>query len=151
MHLNWVLAIEDNPSDAILLQYALEGAISPLQLKCVKDGEEAINLLSDLTADHKPLPDVILVDLNLPRLDGYEVLSRLRANDDYRHVALLVLTSSGSAAERQRALSQGADGFFTKPFDLDAYRCLPRIIGETCQARDQRLQSAAAAALHGSP
>lgn len=136
----WILVIEDNPSDFMLLQMSV-GPDTLSRLRHLPDGEQALTLLHELAgAGSASLPDVIILDLNLPRVDGHQVIQEVRSEKALNEIAILVLTSSSSPVERRRALSEGADLYWTKPIDLEAYNSLPNMIEETRQNRDLRIQ-----------
>lgn len=138
----WLLVVEDNPGDLVLLQMAV-GPAALEQLRHLPDGEQALALLHELAlGDPRLLPDVIILDLNLPRIDGHQVMERMRSEKALRGIGILVLTSSGSPVERRRALAEGADVYCTKPIDLEAYLGLPAVIEETRQNRDRRIRHA---------
>lgn len=136
----WILAVEDNPSDMALLRLALGESQESSWLRTVRNGEDAVRLLTSLAADRDSLPDVVLLDLNLPRMDGYQVLNELRSNDAYRDVTVLILTTSDSEMDRRRALKGGADGFFSKPFDLATYEQLPTVIQHARERRKEHIR-----------
>jgi CheY-like chemotaxis protein len=136
-----ILAIEDSPTDLLLLQLAFERSGRGHRLQHLPDGEQALLLLDQLTGNHPDeFPDVIVLDLNLPRVDGFELLARLRSTEALRAIAVMVLTSSGSEAERCRALSEGADVYCTKPLSLEEYLRLPDVIEEARKNRNRRIQ-----------
>lgn len=136
-----ILAIEDSPSDLLLLQLAIERSGWGRRLQHLPDGEQALLLLDQLAeADPDAFPDVIVLDLNLPRVDGYQLLARLRSQEALKEIAVMVLTSSGSEAERRRALREGADVYCTKPSNLEEYMRLPEVIEEARKNRNRRIQ-----------
>jgi len=135
-----ILAVEDNASDLILLRLALEHYAPPERFQSVTDGEQAMRLLSQLAAAGS-LPDTVVLDLHLPRVDGYTVLTQIRSNSLFNSVAVLVYTSSDSDVDRKLALDRGADAYFSKPCDLAAYRRLPGAIEEARQHRSERLSA----------
>ena len=115
--------VEDNPDHAVLVQVALQRIDAGIRVRICTDGREAVDLLSgvppyDDRAAH-PLPDLVLVDLIMPRLDGFGVLDWVRQQPDLKRLPVVVLTSSISPLDEARALRLGAAGFFTKPATLD--------------------------------
>jgi CheY-like chemotaxis protein len=136
-----ILAIEDSPSDFLLFQLAIERSGRDCRLQHLPDGEQALLLLDQLSETNTDaFPDVIVLDLNLPRVDGYQLLARLRSNETLREIAVIVLTSSGSEVERRRALREGADVYCTKPSNLEEYLRLPEVIEEARISRNRRIQ-----------
>ena len=138
----WILVVEDSETDTILLKLALGNCAAKGQLKCLADGEQAITTLSRLaTANPEELPDTIVLDLNLPRIDGYTILAHIRSNSSLQGIAVFVYTSSESEVDRRRVLAGGADGFCTKPNDLAGYRRLPEAIQQARGRRADRLNA----------
>jgi CheY-like chemotaxis protein len=85
------------------------------------------------------LPELIVIDLNVPRIDGHELLAHLRAHDAFEEIPVLVVTSSQADADRKRALAGGADGYFVKPMDISSYERLPDAMEGARRARVTRL------------
>jgi two-component system, chemotaxis family, response regulator Rcp1 len=137
---SWILVIEDSDTDMYLLQRAVDAAPTARQIRRVRNGEQAIELLLQI-ADGGPesLPELVVIDLNLPRIDGHEVLAHLRAHAAFKEIPVLVVTSSSSEADRKRALAGGADGYFVKPMDIFSYDRLPNAMEGARRARLTRL------------
>ena len=113
-----VLLVEDSPTDVLLLETSIELGQLPLQLRLAEDGMEALQQLEqDLTEGN--LPELILLDLNMPRMNGFEVLEALKEREDYQNLRVVVLTTSAASVDRERALELGALAFVTKPFEFD--------------------------------
>jgi DNA-binding response OmpR family regulator len=112
-----ILLVEDNAGDAQLMRIAFAEALPDARLSVVSDGETAVRTLLD---DGGTPPDLVLLDLNLPRLSGHEVLARVRAADDpaVRRLPVVVLSSSRAAADVQRSYELGAS-YIAKPADMD--------------------------------
>ena len=115
--------MEDNPDHALLVQLAAERLDASLEVRVCSDGREAVDLLSgvppfDDRAEH-PLPDLVLLDLIMPRLDGFGVLTWVRQQPALKNLPVVVLTSSISPLDEARAVRLGASGFYTKPADLE--------------------------------
>lgn len=135
-HKSRILLAEDNDGDVFLVRRALEKRGLPHELMLAHNGEEAMVWL-DSHAGKKNgagAPDLILLDLNLPRVDGGQLLSHIRKTDSFSHTPVIVLTSSDSPKDRQMALELGANLYFRKPTDLASFMDLGRIIEETLQA-----------------
>lgn len=113
-----MLYVEDDEDDVFFLQHALAKTQMPHNVITVEDGERAIDYLSanGKYADCKryPEPDVILLDLALPRLHGIEVLEWVRTREQFNEVPIVVLSGSLAERDRNRALELGADAFFEK-------------------------------------
>lgn len=124
-----ILLVEDNPADVRLAQEAFRRARVANALHVVRDGEEALAYL-ERRPPHAdaPRPDLVLLDLNLPRIDGLEVLRRIVADEALRTIPVAVLSSADEDAARYRAA--GACGVLCKPVSLDALlRVVPRCEG----------------------
>ena len=114
-----VLLVEDSPSDAMLFLTALtENGVKP-QLFVATDGEEAILLLGEIDHTLVPCPDLIVLDLELPKKNGFEVLRRVRESKKCGHKPVVMLSSADGAAERAEAQRLGATTYFRKPVDVD--------------------------------
>jgi CheY-like chemotaxis protein len=116
-----ILAIEDNPADVELLRMALDSAEQAYDLTIVNDGAEALALLGRLNLESDRLPDVLVLDLNLPKYDGLEILEVVRKYPKLDHLPILVLTSSSSPRERASVQGFGLVRYITKPSDLDDF------------------------------
>lgn len=118
-----VLLVEDNADDVFLMRQALRKARVPCRLATAGDGLEALAYLrgEGAFADRSghPWPDVVLLDLNMPRLNGFEVLQAARAERDWDALAIYVLSASNLPADVRRARALGADGYVLKPNRLD--------------------------------
>jgi chemotaxis family two-component system response regulator Rcp1 len=112
-----ILLVEDNAGDAQLMRLAFAEALPAARLSVVTDGEAAVHALLDGGAP----PDLVLLDLNLPRLSGHEVLAAIRAAEDpaVRRLPVVVLSSSSAASDVERSYDLGAAAYIAKPHDLD--------------------------------
>ena len=117
-----ILLIEDNPGDARLATEALREAKVHNNLRWVPDGEEAIALLRR-TGKYETAarPDLILLDLNLPRRDGRQVLEEIKADTSLRRIPVVVLTTSQAEEDILKAYNLNANCYITKPVDLDQF------------------------------
>ncbi len=117
-----VLLIEDNPGDIRLTKEALRNGDVAVSLNVARDGVEALDFLhrqgSFATA---PRPDIILLDLNLPRKSGREVLSEIKVDPNLKRIPVLVMTTSRADQDIDRAYSLNANCYITKPMDLDEF------------------------------
>jgi len=117
-----ILLVEDNPGDVRLMREALTANGASKSLNVVEDGEQALCFLYRNGAFTKaPRPDLIFLDLNLPRKDGREVLAEIKASDDLRRIPVIVLTTSESDVDVKRAYELHANCYVKKPADLDEY------------------------------
>jgi CheY-like chemotaxis protein len=126
-----ILLVEDNPADADLTQLAFEIVGSPTEFDVLPNGEEAINYLSRQGAysEAEP-PQLVLLDLNLPRVGGLEVLATIKSLQETRHIPVVVLTSSESADDIARSYQLGANCYLTKPFSVGGYSDMARNLYE---------------------
>lgn len=117
-----ILLVEDNPGDVRLTQEVLKDGKIANNLSVVGDGAEAIAFLSrqDKFA-HAPRPDLILLDLNLPRKDGREVLAEIKFHEDWRRIPVIVLTTSQAEEDIVRAYDFHANCYISKPIDLEQF------------------------------
>ena len=99
---NLILVIEDNALFAKMYKSVLEA--QGFRVRCVFDGEEALNWLG--TAEQ--LPDLVLLDLLMPKVNGYEVLERMKSKDNYKHIPIIVLTNMNEEGDMERVLKMGA-------------------------------------------
>jgi two-component system, chemotaxis family, response regulator Rcp1 len=120
-----VLHVEDNLADITLLKQVLKSSGFPNRLNSVQDGEQAIAFLSQQGSYSKsPRPDVILLDLKLPRKDGLTVLTEIRQNSSWQKIPVIILTSSESDLDMNWASRLNATHYVVKPMDLDHYTAL---------------------------
>ena len=115
-----ILLVEDNPADVRLAQEAFKDARVANRLHVARDGVEALRMLRDATGA-VPRPDLILLDLNLPRKDGREVLQDIKQDEALRHIPVVVLSTSQSEQDIARSYRLGANAFVTKPVDIDRF------------------------------
>jgi chemotaxis family two-component system response regulator Rcp1 len=129
-----ILLAEDNEGDVFLVRRALEKQGVPHHLLVARNGEEALNILQQAEKDPEAAPpELILLDLNLPRVDGGQILTHIRSTSAFKQIPVIVLTSSDSPKDRERALSLGATLYFRKPTDLSSFMMLGRVVQETLQ------------------
>jgi CheY-like chemotaxis protein len=124
-----LLLVEDNPADVRLMQEALKASKTKYRFFVANDGEDAMAFLHhrDNYAD-MPVPDVILLDLNLPRKDGREVLSEIKHDEKLKYIPILVLTTSESIDDIIRCYRDHANCYLTKPLSLDKFDEIVRLI-----------------------
>lgn len=122
MNTKTILLVEDNPQDELLTLRALRKAHLANQVDVVRDGQQALDYLfreGEFSArSGPPSPTVVLLDLNLPRIGGLEVLERLRADPRTHLLPVVILTSSDEERDRLRSYENGANSFVRKPLDF---------------------------------
>lgn len=117
-----ILLIEDNPADVRMTREALQMSGVPHQLHVVDDGVNALSYLcKTIQYDNAPKPDVVLLDLNIPRLNGHEVLSEIKRRDELKDIPVVVLTCSEKDQDMLKSFGMQADRYVTKPAGLQAY------------------------------
>lgn len=117
-----ILLVEDNPGDIDLIKEALEDAGVTNKLNVVRDGQEALAYLRKEGSYAKAKrPGIILLDLNLPRKDGREVLKEVKADANLRSIPVIVLTTSGDEEDIARAYDLRANCYITKPMDFEQF------------------------------
>jgi CheY-like chemotaxis protein len=120
-----VLLVEDNPGDVRLTREAFRDAETPIQLHVASDGVEAMAFLSRQGPHvNAPRPDLILLDLNLPRMDGREVLAHIKEDDSLKSIPTIILTSSQAETDIVRSYQLQANAYLCKPLQLDEFETL---------------------------
>jgi CheY-like chemotaxis protein len=124
-----ILLVEDNPGDADLAREALEGSKLENRLHAVDDGEKAMAFLRrEPPYQDAPRPDLILLDLNLPRKDGREVLAEIKSDPGLRSIPVVILTTSQAEEDVCRSYNLHANCYITKPIDLNQFLHVVRSI-----------------------
>jgi len=103
-----VLVVDDEPNIALSLEYLMKG--QGFEVRVARDGEAALEALRER------MPDVMLLDVMMPKRDGYEVCQTVRANPEWNGLRIIMLTARGRAIEQEKGLALGADDYITKPF-----------------------------------
>ncbi|WP_030809150.1 response regulator [Streptomyces sp. NRRL F-2799] len=126
-----VLLVEDDPGDELMTREAFEDNKIGNTLHVVRDGEEALDFLYR-RGDHTgaPRPDLILLDLNLPKYDGRQVLERIKSDQDLADIPVVVLTTSAAEEDILRSYRLHANAYVTKPVDLDQFIAAVRQIDD---------------------
>jgi DNA-binding response OmpR family regulator len=104
----YVLIVDDAPNIVLSLEFLMKK--EGYDVRSVSNGEEAMEVIAEKA------PDLILLDVMMPRKDGYEVCQELRANADWKHIKIIMLTAKGRDVEREKGLALGADDYVIKPF-----------------------------------
>jgi chemotaxis family two-component system response regulator Rcp1 len=126
-----VLLVEDSPGDVRLTREAFREANGSVLLHVAPDGVEAMAFLRQEGAHvEAPRPDFILLDLNLPKMDGREVLAHIKADPDLRTIPTIILTTSEADADILKSYELNANAYLRKPVTLDAFESLVRSIND---------------------
>ncbi|MEU6827091.1 response regulator [Nocardia beijingensis] len=117
-----ILLVEDDPGDELMTREAFEDNKIGNTLHVARDGEEALEFLyRQGRYPDAPRPDLILLDLNLPKYDGRQVLEKIKADPDLSHIPVVVLTTSAAEEDILRSYRLHANAYVTKPVDLDQF------------------------------
>jgi chemotaxis family two-component system response regulator Rcp1 len=126
-----VLLVEDSPGDVRLTREALYDANPAIHLHVAFDGVEAMAFLArEGICAHVPRPDLILLDLNLPRMDGREVLAQIKADENLKTIPTIILTTSEAEADIVKSYQLQANCFLCKPVQLEAFESLVKSIND---------------------
>jgi two-component system, response regulator len=121
-----ILLVEDNPDDELLTRLALKKSHVCNEVVVARDGAEALDYLFGTGTyngrDSAAMPQVILLDLDLPKIDGLEVLMRIRSDERTKRLPTVILTSSEDQQDLVESYGLGANGYVRKPLDLDQFR-----------------------------
>ena len=124
-----ILIAEDSPTDVMLMREALEFAKLLNSLHVVDNGVEAMSFLrKEGRYSQAPRPDLVLLDLNMPRKNGHEVLAEIKADDDLKMIPVIILTTSRSESDIGRSLNLHANCYVTKPVDFEVFAEVVRSI-----------------------
>lgn len=126
----FILLVEDNPADANLIEEALAEHDLPSPIHVIPDGEKAVEFIERIDAGDAghPCPDIVLLDLNLPRLSGQQVLRRIRLSPKCGGTMVLIVSSSDAPSDREQAMALGATDYFRKPSNLDQFMKLGLVV-----------------------
>lgn len=113
-----ILLVEDDQLDAIDIKRSLDKLNIMYRLVQAKNGEEAISKLEDQT-EKEWLPDIILVDINMPRMNGIEFLTIIRKNEKWKHIKCFIITTSDEKVDKEAAKNLGVSGYIVKPFKIN--------------------------------
>ena len=117
-----ILLVEDNEGDIFLIKEAFEEAKLHTKLSVVKDGKEAVDFLNKQGKyTDVQLPDLLLLDVNLPKKNGHEVLQYIKGDDNLKHIPVIMLTTSSSPKDVNLAYKNYANCFITKPVDVNEF------------------------------
>ena len=133
-----IAVVEDNAADVYLLQKALQRAEVSYDLYHLPDGEAAIHFfLQQEPYCDAPRPDLLVLDVHLPRIDGFHVLQHLRERDALHEVPVIALTTTASPYDRAAMEALGIDHYVVKSFNLDLYMKIGQLIKEVLIAQEQ--------------
>jgi CheY-like chemotaxis protein len=136
-----IVLAEDSPADIFLVRRALAHGGLDYQLHVVEDAGSTASLLSRMGRDF-PFPDILLIDLNLPKTDGTDLIKMFREHPDCSRTPVIVVTSSDSPKDRSRTAEIGIRGYFRKPSDLAEFMLLGTLVRDILEegSREPQLQ-----------
>ena len=117
-----IFVIEDNPDDIFLIKLAIKKANINSNISVVNNGEEGISCLTKLINEREKLPDLILLDINLPKITGLEVLQKIKSSKFIKSIPVVVFTSSDSPSDMNYCYQNGADFYIRKPNDINSFK-----------------------------
>ena len=125
-----ILVVEDNRDDIVFIEEALSETDYDVSLNVVRDGEEAVGYLERISAGEKGTPDLVFLDLNLPRKSGLEFLHEMRGRERFRLVPVVVLTTSKAEDDIRKSYENFANSYIVKPIDLNEFiRLIRQVTG----------------------
>jgi len=133
-----IVIAEDNPADVMVVRMALEKALPGFDLRVFEDGISMLTYVDQLDREGGPWPDVMLLDLNMPKAGGLEVMQRLRECTARISTPVIILTSSSRPKDREQALALGAVHYFLKPDDFDDFLKIGDVVNETLKGREPK-------------
>ena len=113
-----VLIVDDEPNIVLSLQFLMKK--TGFEVRTAKDGEEAMAEIS------RAAPDLVLLDVMMPKIDGFSICAQIRANPEWKDMRIIMLTARGRDVEREKGLALGADDYITKPFSTKGRHCSGR-------------------------
>ena len=129
-----VLVVEDNPNDVAIIKRAMRKSDVTCELYFARDGAEALDFLyQQADFEDAPRPDLILLDLNLPKIKGLEVLTKIKADEHLRRLPVIVLTISEREEDMVKAYDSGAASYMTKPVDSKDFERLIQTVQDYWQ------------------
>ncbi|HLG94754.1 MAG TPA: response regulator [Bryobacteraceae bacterium] len=130
----WIVLVEDNPGDVRLVREAFYESALEYDLTVLSDGEKAIRLIERIDREEISCPDLLLLDIGLPRKGGFQVLERARQSGRCAHLPVVILTSSNAQKDRETAAKLGATRYIRKPDRWEGYLQLGSVFREVLAA-----------------
>jgi CheY-like chemotaxis protein len=132
----FVLLVEDSLADIYIVRESLKKHLKEVNLQVLSDGEKAFALIEATEADDSaPPPALLILDLNLPKRSGHEILRRVRQSSKLGHIPVVIFTSSDSPTDRAETTKLGANAYFRKPADLEEFMCIGKVVQSVLSAR----------------
>jgi CheY-like chemotaxis protein len=131
----FVLLVEDSPADIYIVRESLKRHMKGINLQVINDGEKAFALIEASEADESlPSPVLLILDLNLPKRSGHEILKRIRQSSKLGRIPVVIFTSSDSPSDRAETTRLGATAYFRKPADLEEFMCIGKVVQSVLSA-----------------
>jgi CheY-like chemotaxis protein len=131
----FVLLVEDSPADIYIVRESLKKHMKEINLQVLNDGEKAFALIEASEADDSmPSPALLILDLNLPKRSGQEILQRVRQSSKFGRIPVVIFTSSDSPSDRAETTKLGATAYFRKPADLEEFMCIGKVVQSVLSA-----------------
>ena len=128
-HSPFILLIEDSPADIYIVKESLKKHLKDIELQVLSDGEKAFAMIEATEADESaPQPSILILDLNLPKRSGQEILQRIRQSTKLGRIPVVIFTSSDSPVDRAETTRLGATAYFRKPADLEEFMCIGKVV-----------------------
>lgn len=125
-----IIMVDDSESDAFLARKCYEKSSIKNEFMWLRSGEELIKYLAEVMAGGNPMPALVLLDINMPELDGMQVLTSIRSTPEFRDIPVITMfTNSNDPRDAQRSKDLGANGFFTKPSNIEEFVALFESMG----------------------
>jgi CheY-like chemotaxis protein len=125
----FVLLVEDSPADVYIVRESLKKHMKDVELQVLNDGEKAFALIEATEADDAaPTPAILILDLNLPKRSGQEILRRVRQSSRFGRIPVVIFTSSDSPLDRAETTRLGATAYLRKPADLEEFMCIGKVV-----------------------
>jgi two-component system, chemotaxis family, response regulator Rcp1 len=120
-----ILLVEDNEGDILLTKEAFSDSHFPHQLQVLRDGKAAVDFLSEVQKNkEQELPELILLDINLPKMNGYEVLAFIKEKPALQNISVIILTTSSAETDMMSSYKNLVNGYFIKPIAIEGYKDL---------------------------
>ena len=130
-----IILAEDNQADVFMVKMALSGASLGSKLRVLSDGAQVLDFLADVEKGAEPVPDLLLLDLNLPKYSGITVLEKIRGSSTCSSLKVIVITSSNSPADRADAARLDAMHYFLKSNDVSEFLKIASVVREALEGR----------------
>lgn len=125
-----VLLVEDDDGHAVLIQRSLRPTDFSLDVVRVSDGQKALDYIADNERRDEDVPLVVFLDLNLPVVDGYQVLERLKSDVETRRIPVVVITTTDDRREMERCYDLGANAYISKPMEFERFSTTMQSLGQ---------------------